>query len=73
MDFNVILMWVIFNIHLQVTNKGIVPPLGLSPAIWKLEGKKHFAPYSEVLYLIRVDAVESEPWEMTSLVTLIAV
>lgn len=22
-----------FNIHLQVTNKGIVPPFGLSPAI----------------------------------------
>ena len=26
-----------FNIHLQVTNKGLVSPLGLSPAIWELE------------------------------------
>lgn len=48
-------------------------PFGLSPAIWKLEGKKHFAPYSEILFVIRVDTVWVRTWKGTSLVTRIGV
>lgn len=61
-----------FNIHLQVTNKGLVSPFGLSPAIWELEYSLT-SDYIPVLLLTGVDIVESEPWSLTSPVTLIGV
>lgn len=41
------------SVHLQVTNQGVVPLFGLSPRIWNLEGKEHFTPYPEALFLTK--------------------